>query len=337
MNIQNNKYVINLDVDGGDNAPSSVLNGAELYLKDNQDVSFNLYGRKSIIDVHIKNLPLLFNSSNTIECQGVIDGNLKPTEAMKKEFRHSSLAKSISSLKNQSLEATVSSGNTGAMMAYSKVFLRTVENISRPAIASLFPSKNHPVCFLDLGANSECDEKNLYDFAIMGSIYYQILFPESACKVSLLNIGSEELKGNAVIQKTHELLKNSKSINYNGFIEANNITDTENHIIVTDGFTGNIALKTAEGISKFITDSLKKHLLSNSFSKILTFFIKPNLKSFKNAIDPRNFNGGILLGIDGVVIKSHGNADEYAFRNAIGFAVKCLESNLLNKIKDNAR
>ncbi|MDA9633282.1 hypothetical protein N9S78_00735 [bacterium] len=145
MSIQNNKYVINLDVDGGDNAPSSVLSGAELYLKDNQDVRFNLYGRKSIIDTRIKNLPLLLNSSNIIECEGVIDGNLKPTEAMKKEFRHSSLAKSISSLKNQPQEATVSSGNTGAMMAYSKVFLRTVENISRPAIASLFPSKNHNI------------------------------------------------------------------------------------------------------------------------------------------------------------------------------------------------
>ena len=337
MNIQDNKYTINLDVDGGDNAPNSVLNGAELYLKTNQNARFNLYGRKSIINDNIKNLPLLIKSSNTIDCEGVIDGNLKPTEAMKKEFRHSSLAKSISSLKNQPLEATVSSGNTGAMMAYSKVFLRTIENISRPAIASLFPSKNHPVCFLDLGANSECDENNLYDFAIMGSIYYQILFPNSSCKVSLLNIGSEELKGNAIIQKTHELLKNSKLIKYNGFIEANNITDTENNIIVTDGFTGNIALKTAEGISKFITDSLKKHLLSNLFSKTLTFFIKPNLQSFKNSIDPRNYNGGILLGIDGIVIKSHGNADKYAFCNAIGFAVKCLESNLLNKIKYNAK
>lgn len=337
MNNLNNKFIINLDVDGGDNAPISVLKGAELYLTANQNVRFILYGRRSIIESHIKNLPLLIKSSSIIDCEGVIDGNLKPTEAMKKEFRNSSLAKSISSLKNHPLEATVSSGNTGAMMAYSKIFLRTIENISRPAIASLLPSKNHPVCFLDLGANSECDEKNLFDFAIMGSIYYEILFPNSRPKVSLLNIGSEELKGSTTIQKTHELLKNTKSINYNGFIEANEITNTENHVIVTDGFTGNIAIKTAEGISKFITDTLKKHLLSNLFSKIFTFFLKSHLKSFKNSIDPRNFNGGILLGIDGIVIKSHGNADDYAFCNAIGFAVKCLENNLLKKIKDNAK
>lgn len=337
MTIQNNKFLINLDVDGGDNAPISVLKGAELFLRDNENVKFKLYGRRNIIDAHIKNLPLLLKSSIIIDCEGLINGSLKPAEAIKKEFRNSSLAKSISSLKNNPFEATVSSGNTGAIMAYSKVFLRTIENISRPAIASLFPSKKHPVCFLDLGANSECDEKNLVDFAIMGSIYYEILFPESPAKVSLLNIGSEEVKGNTTIQKTHDLLKNKSSINYNGFIEANEITNTENNIIVTDGFTGNIALKTAEGISKFFTNSLKEHLLSNFLSKILTFFLKSELKSFKNSIDPRNYNGGILLGIDGIVIKSHGDADDYAFCNAIGFALKCLQSNLLKRIKDNAR
>jgi len=336
MIFDDNEFLINLDVDGGDNAPISVLKGAELYLSKNQNVKFNLYGRKSIIVPFIKDLPLLAKLSNIIDCEGVIDGSLKPADAMKKEFRNSSLAKSISSLKNQPNQATVSSGNTGAMMAYSKVYLRTIESISRPAIASLFPSKNHPVCFLDLGANSECDENNLVDFAIMGSIYYSILFPNSTAKVSLLNIGSEEAKGNTIIQKTHDLLKNKNSINYNGFIEANEITDTENNIIVTDGFTGNITLKTAEGISKFFTDSLKKHLLSNFLSKVFTFFLKSNLKAFKNSIDPRNFNGGIFLGINGVVIKSHGNADDYAFCNAIGFAVKCLESNLLKKIKENA-
>jgi len=337
MTIGHNKFVINLDVDGGDNAPISVLKGAELYLNTNNNVNFNLYGRANTINSYIENFPLLKRYSKIVECEGVIDGNLKPAEAMKKQFRNSSLAKSIFSLKNQPLHATVSSGNTGAMMSYSKVFLRTIENISRPAIASLLPSKIHPVCFLDLGANAECDENNLVDFAVMGSIYYQILFPDSPSKVSLLNIGSEELKGNTIIQKTHELLKNNNSINYNGFIEANEITNTENNIIVTDGFTGNIALKTAEGISKFITESLKEHLLSSLFSKILTFFLKKNLKSFKKSIDPRNFNGGILLGIDGIVIKSHGNADDYAFCNAISFAVKCLKSNLLKKIKDNAR
>ena len=129
---------------------------------------------------------------------------------------------------------------------------------SRPAIASLFPSEKHPVCFLDLGANAECNSENLLDFAVMGSTYYKVLYPQIDPKVALLNIGSEELKGNNLIQETHELMKSDKRINYQGFVEANEITSTNNHVIVTDGFSGNIALKTAEGVSKFITDSLKK-------------------------------------------------------------------------------
>ena len=337
MTVNNNKLYINLDVDGGDHAPESVLYGAEKYLEKDLNVFFNLYGNRTTIESYLTKLKLLEKNSAIIDCEGKIDGSLKPTDSMKKEYRNTSLAKSIHALKNNNNQATVSAGNTGALMAYSKVFLRTIENISRPAIATLFPSKQHPVCFLDLGANSECDEKNLTDFALMGSIYYKILFPFSECKVALLNIGSEDLKGSPIIQKTHDTLKSSTNINYSGFIEANEITDTPYNIIVTDGFTGNIALKTAEGISKFITSSLKLHLLSSFISKILTFLLKSNLESFKKAIDPRNFNGAILLGVNGIVIKSHGNADSHAFCNAISFAVKCLKSDLLLKIKNNAR
>jgi glycerol-3-phosphate acyltransferase PlsX len=169
----------------------------------------------------------------------------------------------------------------------------------------------------------------------MGSTYYQALYPDIECKVSLLNIGSEELKGNSLIQETHELLKNDVRFKYTGFIEANNITDTENHVIVTDGFSGNIALKTAEGVSKFITDSLKKNLKSSFYSKILSLMLKNKFIEFRNSIDPRNYNGGIFLGVNGIVIKSHGNADSHAFANAIEFGVKAIESNLLSKIKNN--
>jgi glycerol-3-phosphate acyltransferase PlsX len=186
-----------------------------------------------------------------------------------------------------------------------------------------------------LGANSECTAENLLDFAIMGSTYYQVLYPDVECKVALLNIGSEEMKGNHLIQQSHDLLKNEKRINYQGFVEANEITDTSNHVIVTDGFSGNIALKTAEGVSKFITDSLKKSLTSSLYSKILSFLLKNKFQDFKKSIDPRNFNGGIFIGVNGIVIKSHGNADGHAFANAIEFGLKCLKSDLLNKIKSN--
>jgi glycerol-3-phosphate acyltransferase PlsX len=260
---------------------------------------------------------------------------MKPSDALKKHNRNSSMSNAINQLKEDKSQIVISAGNTGAMMAYSTVYLRTIENISRPAIASLFPSSHHPVCFLDLGANAECTSENLLEFAVMGSTYYQVLFPNIDCKVALLNIGSEELKGNNLIQETHELMKNDTRIKYQGFVEANEITNTKNHVIVTDGFSGNIALKTAEGVSKFITDSLKRSLTSSFYSKFLSLMLKNKFIDFRNLIDPRNYNGGIFIGINGVVIKSHGNADSHAFANAIEFGIKCIQSDLLTKIKEN--
>ena len=260
---------------------------------------------------------------------------MKPSDALKKDNRNSSMSNAILNLKENKNQITISAGNTGAMMAYSTVYLRTIENITRPAIASFFPSEKHPVCFLDLGANAECNSENLLDFAVMGSTYYKVLYPQIDTKVALLNIGSEELKGNNLIQETHELMKSDERINYQGFIEADEITSTHNHVIVTDGFSGNIALKTAEGVSKFITDSLKKSLTSTSFSKILSLLLKKNFKDFKNLIDPRNYNGGMFIGVNGIVIKSHGNADSHAFANAIEFGIKCIDNDLLNEIKKN--
>ena len=329
------KHIINLDLHGGDFAPNSVLEGAAIALSNNPSIHFKLHSTKELQQQYSKKFSNLFQKSDLIQSENFISPDMKPGEALKKDNRKSSMSNAITNLKNKDNEITISAGNTGAMMAYATVYLRTIENISRPAIASLFPSKNHPVCFLDLGANSECTAENLLDFAIMGSTYYQVLYPDTQCKVALLNIGSEEMKGNSLIQQTHNLLKNEKSIDYQGFVEANEITDTSNHVIVTDGFSGNIALKTAEGVSKFITDSLKQNLTSSLYSKILSFLLKNKFQDFKNSIDPRNFNGGIFIGVNGIVIKSHGNADGHAFANAIEFGLKCLTSNLLNKIKSN--
>ena len=329
------KFLINLDLHGGDLAPLSVLEGANIALKKNPSIRYKLHSTKEIFLNQNKTFSKLFEKSDWIESKNFISPQMKPSDALKKDNRNSSMSNAISELKNDKSQISISAGNTGAMMAYSAVYLRTIENITRPAIASLFPSKNHPVCFLDLGANSECSYENLLEFAVMGTTYYQVLFPDVNCKVSLLNIGSEELKGNILIQETHELLKNDPRIDYQGFVEANEITDTNNHVIVTDGFSGNIALKTAEGVSKFITESLKTSLRSSLYSKILSLMLKNKFLDFKNSIDPRNYNGGIFIGINGVVIKSHGNADSHAFANAIEFGVKCIKSDLLTKIKKN--
>lgn len=330
-----NKIIVNLDLHGGDFAPLSVIEGARIALAKHSNLVFRLHADKPTYNLYSKKYSEVFEKNEWIECENFIPPEMKPSEALKKENRKSSMSNAIASLKDNKDQITVSAGNTGAMLAYSTIYLRTIENISRPAIASLFPSKLHPVCFLDLGANSECDAKNLHDFALMGSTYYKILYPNSDCKVSLLNIGSEELKGNKVIQEASELLKDDSSINYQGFIEANEITSTDKHIIVTDGFSGNIALKTAEGVSEFITSSLKNNLTSSFYSKFLSYLLKNNFKKFKNSIDPRNFNGGIFIGVNGIVIKSHGNADSHSFANAIDFGVKCIKADLLNQIKKN--
>ncbi len=329
------KHIINLDLHGGDFAPQSVLEGALIAQTKNSSIKFNLHSDRHIYEKFKSSFSKLFNNSKWIQSENFISPDMKPSDALKKDNRNSSMSNAILNLKENKNQITISAGNTGAMMAYSTVYLRTIENITRPAIASLFPSEKHPVCFLDLGANAECSSENLLDFAVMGSTYYKVLYPQTDTKVVLLNIGSEELKGNNLIQETHELMKNDKRINYQGFVEADEITSTNNHVIVTDGFSGNIALKTAEGVSRFITDSLKKSLVSSYYSKILSLLLKKNFKNFKNLIDPRNYNGGIFIGVNGIVIKSHGNADSHAFANAIEFGVRCIDNNLLNEIKKN--
>jgi len=329
------KILINLDLHGGDFAPNSVLEGANIAYKNNNSIRFQFHSTKEVYEKSKKEFSKLFEISDWIESNNYILPEMKPSDALKKNNRKSSMSNAINQLKEDKSQIVISAGNTGAMMAYSTVYLRTIDNVSRPAIASLFPSEHHPVCFLDLGANSECSSENLLEFAVMGSTYYQVLFPNIDCKVALLNIGSEELKGNNLIQEAHELMKNDIRIKYQGFVEANEITNTKNHVIVTDGFSGNIALKTAEGVSKFITDSLKKNLMSSFYSKILSLMLRNKFLDFRNSIDPRNYNGGIFLGANGVVIKSHGNADSHAFANAIEFGIKCIQSDLLNKIKDN--
>jgi len=328
-------YIINLDLHGGDFAPQSVLEGALIAKTKNPSINFNLHSDRSIYEKFMPKFSNLFVESKWIQSENSISPDMKPSDALKKDNRNSSMSNAILNLKENKNQISISAGNTGAMMAYSTVYLRTIENITRPAIASFFPSEYHPVCFLDLGANAECNSQNLLDFAVMGSTYYKVLYPQTETKVALLNIGSEELKGNNLIQEAHELMKSDKRINYQGFVEADEITSTNNHIIVTDGFSGNIALKTAEGVSKFITDSLKKSLSSTLYSKIISSLLKKNFNDFKNLIDPRNYNGGMFIGVNGIVIKSHGNADSHAFANAIEFGVKCIDCDLLSEIKKN--
>ena len=218
------------------------------------------------------------------------------------------------------------------------MILKMMEAVNKPALAGFWPSKKGTSVVLDLGANIECNEDNLVDFAELGSALYKSLFPESRQYVSLLNIGSEEIKGTETLKKTFKKLKNLSSENnfiFNGYIEGNKLMHGDANVIVTDGFTGNIALKTAEGTAKFITDSLKISLTQNFFTKISLIFSYFSLKKFKKKLDPRKYNGAIFLGLNGPVVKSHGGTDALGFYHSIDLCYKIIKGDLMKEIRNN--
>ena len=244
--------------------------------------------------------------------------------------------KAIESLKNKKADICLSAGNTGALLVISRLLLSTIEGISKPALAALWPNEKSMNVVLDLGANIECNEKNLLDFASMGSALYKSLF-ESNPTVALLNVGSEEHKGNDILKKAFTILKNKneKNFEFSGYIEGNQIMDGNVDVIITDGFTGNIALKTAEGTAKFVVDSLKQSLTENIFSKLSIIFSYFSLKRFKSKLDPRKYNGAIFLGLNGPVVKSHGSTDSVGFYYSIDLCYRIIKGDLMNQIRNN--
>ena len=243
----------------------------------------------------------------------------------------------IESVKNKTSDIILSAGNTGALFVIAKLNLNMIDNIDKPALSGLWPNKVGMNIVLDLGANIECNEKNLIDFAIMGSALHKSLFTNEISKVALLNIGSEELKGNNIIKNTYKELSklNTSLFEFKGYVEGNQIMNGDVNVIISDGFTGNIALKTAEGTANFITSELKKALTGNFIGKISSLLNKSNINNFKKKLDPRLYNGAILLGLNSPVVKSHGGTDYIGFANAIHVCEKIINGRLIDKIKEN--
>ena len=244
---------------------------------------------------------------------------------------------SINSVKNGESDIVVSAGNTGALFVISKLNLEMIQNIDKPALSALWPNKLGMSVVLDLGANIECNEKNLVDFTIMGSALHKSLFPDESSKVALLNIASEELKGNNIIKSTYQLLNQKKNslFEFCGYIEGNHIMDGNVNVVVTDGFTGNVALKTAEGTANFLIKELKNTLTSNIFAKLSSVINFKNIKKFRNKLDPRLYNGAIFIGLDSPVVKSHGSTDYIGFSHSLNVCKKIVKGDLINKIKEN--
>ena len=335
-----NKITIAIDAMGGDNSPAKTIEGLKFFLDNNKskkDFYIKLYGDEKKITNEFKKNNISSNLIEVIHTENIVSNEESPLTAVKNS-KNTSMWNSVKSQIDSDADITLSAGNTGVLLVISRMILKMMNRVSKPALAGLWPSKKDMTVVLDLGANIECDENNLVDFSEMGAALYKSIFPNKKPYVSLLNIGSEEVKGTDIIKKAHSKLKSLSSDNnfiFNGYIEGNKIMDGNSNVIVTDGFSGNIALKTAEGTAKFITDSLKEALSDSIFSKISIIFSYFSLRRFKSKLDPRKYNGAIFLGLNGPVVKSHGGTDSTGFYYSIDLCYRIIKGNLMNEIKNN--
>jgi len=328
--------VIAVDAMGGDNSPKKIIDGIDLYHQKNPNIFYKLFGDKNIINKLLKNKKIINQSYEIIHTDEYIRNEDSPLTAAKRG-KNTSMWLAIESVKNKSSDIILSAGNTGALFVIAKLNLKMIDNIDKPALSGLWPNRQGMNVVLDLGANIDCNEKNLKDFSIMGSALHKSLFPDEVAKVALLNIGSEELKGNNIIKNTYKELSklNNSLFEFKGYVEGNQIMNGDVNVIISDGFTGNIALKTAEGTANFITSELKNALTGNLLGKFSSFLNIKNINNFKKKLDPRLYNGAILLGLNSPVVKSHGGTDYIGFANAISVCEKIITGRLIDKIKDN--
>ena len=323
---------IALDMMSGDDGVASSVPGAIQALNKHQDLFLILVGNKTAIENFIPNdIKKLENTRyNIIHTNELISMQDEVLTAIRSK-KQSSMRLSIEAVNQNKADACVSAGNTGALMALSKIILKMLQGIDRPAICGSFPTKDGLTHMLDLGANVQCNSNHLYQFAIMGSALVQSLEISNSPKIGLLNVGSEEFKGNDTIKHSGQLLQKSK-LNYVGFVEGDDIFTGNFDLVVTDGFAGNIALKSIEGVANIISHFIKSEFNKNIFTKISAAISYPVMKAVKKKVDPRRYNGASLLGLQGVVVKSHGSADSYAFSRAINTAYYEVKNQILNKI-----
>ena len=331
-----NKIIkIAVDAMGGDGSPKKVIDGIHHHFENNKNTFYQIFGNKDKILPHIKkSLPT--SSFIIISTPDVVKGTDRPLEGAKRG-KNTSMWLAIQSVKEKKSDVVISAGNTGALLVIAKLNLKMIENIDKPALSALWPNKTGMSVVLDLGANIECSPKNLIDFSIMGSSLFKSLYPDDNAKVALLNIGSEEIKGNEIIKETYQqlTLRNKQDFEFKGYIEGNQLMNGDVNVIVADGFTGNVALKTAEGTANFITSELKKSMTGTFIGKVSSLLNISNLKKFKARLDPRLYNGAIFIGLDSPVIKSHGGTDFIGFSNSLSVCTRVVSGNLIKKIRNN--
>ncbi|MEK9714308.1 MAG: phosphate acyltransferase PlsX [Methylophilaceae bacterium] len=321
---------ISVDAMGGDFGPKITVPASLNFLKSHPDASITLVGNESIIKKFLKKPIESFDRLSIIHTTQFVTMDESPQSALKNK-KSSSMRLAINLVKEGAADAVVSAGNTGALMATGRFVLRMLPGIDRPAIASFLPNQKGTSCMLDLGANADCTSHHLTQFAIMGSILSSVISKKKKPSVGLLNIGSESIKGNEVTKETYELLKKSH-LNFYGNVEGNDIFKGTTDVVVCDGFVGNISLKTTEGLAKMFADFLGQEFKKNIGTKFLALFALPVLKAFKKRLDPRRYNGAAFLGINGIVVKSHGSADAFSFEHALMTAYEEANSKMIAKI-----
>ena len=328
---------IALDAMGGDHAPQIVVAGADLARERQPGLRFLFFGDRAQVAPLLEARPQLAAVATLEHTAERVDPDARPAQVLR-QGRHTSMRLAIDSVKDGRAGAAVSAGNTGALMALAKFVLKTLPGIERPAIASMMPSRESLTVFLDLGANAECDAENLVQFAVMGEVYARAVLGVAKPTVGLLNIGTEEVKGHDTIRRAAAMLRASGlPIEFRGFVEGTDLTSGKVDVIVTDGFTGNVALKVAEGTVSLYTQFLREAFKSSFMSRIGYGLARPALDLLKQRLDPRRYNGAMFLGLNGVVVKSHGNTDALGFANAIGVAVELVQQGTNERITAELR
>ena len=328
---------IAIDAMGGDSGPAAMIAGAARAVRNDPELQFIIYGDEQLVSAELDRYANVRASLTVVHSPESIAASEKPSQAIRRA-RTTSMGMAINAVKEGKADAALSAGNTGAMMAMSKLALRTMPGIDRPALAALLPTLGETdVIMLDLGANTECDAQNLVQFSVMGAAYSRTVLGISRPRVKLLNIGTEELKGTDELKEAAGLLRDADYLpfKFDGFTEGDQLSRGTVDVVVTDGFSGNIALKTAEGTARFVTDLLRRAFKSSLRSKAGFALSKPALNLLKVHLDPNNHNGAVFLGLNGLVIKSHGSANPKGVANAIGVAASMVRNDITRKIGED--
>jgi phosphate acyltransferase len=327
------KVTLALDAMGGDRAPGVVVDGADLAAERFPDAQFLLFGIEKEVAPLLARRPRLTERATLFHTSDVVLADDKPSHALR-AGRQSSMRRAIDAVADGRADGVVSAGNTGALMAMSKFVLKTLPGIDRPAIASFFPTHRGESVMLDLGANVECDAENLVQFALMGHVFARTVLGLVEPTVGLLNIGAEELKGNDAVREASARLREGLiPIRFHGFIEGDDIGAGTVDVIVTDGFTGNVALKAMEGTAKLFSEFLSSAFHYSLMARIGYLFARGALNKMRSRVDPRRYNGAMFLGLGGIAVKSHGATDAFGFANAIGVAIDMITNGFLDKIR----